>query len=88
MGLCPRGLSCECDDMTMMMVHVSTRAPCSSSSQRGDGVLKRGEGLLRKLPPFLDKYDLILNQSPLLGKSLTSFGGFGIADIVAQGLTW
>ena len=75
--------------MTMMMVHVSTRSPCSSSSSQKRGMCfkKRRRTVAQASSSFLDKYDLILNQSPLLVKSLTSFVGFGIADIVAQGLT-
>ena len=75
--------------MTMMMVHVSTRSPCSSSSSQKRGMCfkKRRRTVAQTSSSFLDKYDLILNQSPLLVKSLTSFVGFGIADIVAQGLT-
>ena len=35
----------------------------------------------------LNEYESILNQSPMLVKSVTSLFGFGIADVVAQTLT-
>ena len=36
---------------------------------------------------LLSEYESILNQSPMLVKSLTSLFGFGVADVVAQGLS-
>ena len=80
---------------TMM---ISTRLCPSSSLVRGK---KEGSSLVtprtkrtRKsrvqhttVSTLLSEYELILNQSPMLVKSLTSLFGFGVADVVAQGLS-
>ena len=59
--------------MTMMMVHVSTRAPCSLLPKEGECVLKRGEGLCAS---FL----LFLGQVRLDSKSITVVGE--VTDII------
>ena len=81
---------------TMM---ISTRLCPSSSFVRGK---KEGSSLVtprtkrtRKssrvrrttISTLLSEYESILNQSPMLVKSLTSLVGFGVADVVAQGLS-
>lgn len=81
---------------TMM---ISTRLCPSSSFVRGK---KEGSSLVtprtkrtRKssrvrrttVSMLLSEYESILNQSPMLVKSLTSLFGFGVADVVAQGLS-
>lgn len=80
---------------TMM---ISTRLCPSSSLVRGK---KEGSSLVtprtkrtRKsrvrrttVSTLLSEYESILNQSPMLVKSLTSLFGFGVADVVAQGLS-
>jgi len=78
---------------------ISTRLCPSSSFVRGGK--KEGSSLVtprtkrtRKsrvrrttVSTLLSEYESILNQSPMLVKSLTSLFGFGVADVVAQGLS-
>ena len=77
---------------TMM---ISTRLCPSSSLVRGKKELvtprtkRTRKSRVRRttISTLLSEYESILNQSPMLVKSLTSLFGFGVADVVAQGLS-